>query len=83
MQHMRPFDSCCHVRAISLLFMLIRSVVLARFWSMLFLTIYMVLGGLLIGNFVMEFITDAGTVSAWSMLSHRFLFCEFCTFCVV
>ncbi|CAE7456284.1 Scn11a [Symbiodinium natans] len=30
------------------------------FWSMLFLTIYMVLGGLLIGNFVMEFITDAG-----------------------
>lgn len=30
------------------------------FWSMLFLTIYMVLGGLLIGNFVMEFINDGG-----------------------
>ena len=43
---------------------------LVRFWSMLFLTIYMVLGGLLIGNFVMEFINDVGAkVPACLLLS--------------
>ena len=40
-----------------------------RFWSMLFLTIYMVLGGLLIGNFVMEYINDGGAVEHKSGLA--------------